>query len=828
METSTPLLVTQEAKTSPTGPTPEHFFGRSRAARREAPSSQGGKQLSVSTMTAKGLFPLQPTSKRLVNARRSRRKAAAFYSLGSRNVPRSLNLSHGAYRKSTNNRKPNFPQHGAPFFRFSLGQTLELGSQRGLISETVASVWPALSFATQFNPRTKASRLQKAVNLSASTLISELGYSHGLQMRLNVCTAHSTPPFRDTPVCTPERKKLFNVCLFSSLTAGISSSLPFGLPLRRVSPPINVKVWGSAFWYSAWRSRRAILHGYNMAWKSASNSFFAFLSYPTDHSLRRSIEPIKAIPDLPFALRGMFSSNSTPSRALSLADLITPSPSPKPRTTSIASIANPTLYLRSGLSRVPAPKFTKAKFIGPEKLALLRDGASTGVSQRHYLTGTRRAPKGRYWVVSGRVRTLRRKLRRLGYLIRKSRKKSRRKLREWKRLTRKLPRSARLSVFNTSFRSKAWRRLRKPKSFYLNVLKKKALPFNPAVKPVARVVLRREYLMSNPFFARTLADNFSLSVDRLGVYAAFNLTKRAIQGPERVIQPAPTLRSVSPLPGPAIWFTDSSEFWGNPKLIKYFLLWFWNIRGNNGLDGPLNCTSPRFTHWARRLQNSMSPVYFGEQRPLLRKSNLWTTSISNFTIRKTLFRRMQNLAFKPTLSAWYYKTLTSFMESVSGRHVALNFGPFVESALTFEDRALCATWYRRVVGFQKMLGHKIFAREALLLIAISLRLKDPTFLANWIRGMLKRLSFWKFRLLFRYLKFVLQHLFRFSFGHFHFRGLKLRLKGKISVAGNARTRTLVYRVGDTSHSKMSNRVAYDLSFINTFTGVLGFKLWFFF
>ena len=56
------------------------------------------------------------------------------------------------------------------------------------------------------------------------------------------------------------------------------------------------------------------------------------------------------------------------------------------------------------------------------------------------------------------------------------------------------------------------------------------------------------------------------------------------------------------------------------------------------------------------------------------------------------------------------------------------------------------------------------------------------------------------------------------------KGFKVKLKGKISVAGNARTRTLVYRVGDTSHSKMSNRVAYDLSFINTFTGVLGFKL----
>jgi hypothetical protein len=58
--------------------------------------------------------------------------------------------------------------------------------------------------------------------------------------------------------------------------------------------------------------------------------------------------------------------------------------------------------------------------------------------------------------------------------------------------------------------------------------------------------------------------------------------------------------------------------------------------------------------------------------------------------------------------------------------------------------------------------------------------------------------------------------------------VKLSLKGKISVAGNARTRTLFLRVGDTSHSKMDNKVAYDLSLVNTFTGVLGFKLFFYY
>jgi len=71
----------------------------------------------------------------------------------------------------------------------------------------------------------------------------------------------------------------------------------------------------------------------------------------------------------------------------------------------------------------------------------------------------------------------------------------------------------------------------------------------------------------------------------------------------------------------------------------------------------------------------------------------------------------------------------------------------------------------------------------------------------------------------------------FFFGKFDelgFKGIKLRLKGKVSVAGNARTRSIVFRLGDTSHAKFDNRVVHDYSIMNTFTGVLGFQVWLFF
>ena len=52
-------------------------------------------------------------------------------------------------------------------------------------------------------------------------------------------------------------------------------------------------------------------------------------------------------------------------------------------------------------------------------------------------------------------------------------------------------------------------------------------------------------------------------------------------------------------------------------------------------------------------------------------------------------------------------------------------------------------------------------------------------------------------------------------------GVKVKFKGKIGVAGNSRTRTYFYRIGQTRQSSMGTRVNYRLIYIHTFTGVIG-------
>jgi len=53
------------------------------------------------------------------------------------------------------------------------------------------------------------------------------------------------------------------------------------------------------------------------------------------------------------------------------------------------------------------------------------------------------------------------------------------------------------------------------------------------------------------------------------------------------------------------------------------------------------------------------------------------------------------------------------------------------------------------------------------------------------------------------------------------KGLKIRLKGKISSAGNSRKKSILYRIGQTSHTSLNLRVLHEVDTVVTFTGVMG-------
>ena len=442
-------------------------------------------------------------------------------------------------------------------------------------------------------------------------------------------------------------------------------------------------------------------------------------------------------------------------------------------------------------------------------------------SQRKLL----RFPTRQQLVTRPRIRWgLERRLRRLKYLVRRTswykRLQRRASIKVYKKLTRVIGRVFRRSVAKSS----AWRRKRKhtpatwgvkddvvtltPRKRAFNATHPERFPLNlhiaglgPNSLPPLRLLTG---LMANAAFYKLSRTVGQTTLSLLPLSPAGARLSKAVR---RGTRPSQFNSITSSLSAKLI----SME---NPTLFRYFI-------------ATTSLSSNTFK-LSSLLQGQLCSYRFGSASTLLPLSNLWVVPYTRLTLRKRLLQSDFAPIVKAYIPVWYHVALIDVLEALSGRKVTAHFGPYLEKALTFSDQALFNNWTRRIGAFQRILGHKIFIHEGLWLIMVSVRLKDPTFLSNWIRAMMYRMSFWKYRVLFRFVKFIFSNFIASTFQHFQLKGFKLRLKGKISVGGNSRTRTLFYSVGNTSHSKMSNRVAHDLNYVQTFTGILGFKVWFFY
>ena len=187
-----------------------------------------------------------------------------------------------------------------------------------------------------------------------------------------------------------------------------------------------------------------------------------------------------------------------------------------------------------------------------------------------------------------------------------------------------------------------------------------------------------------------------------------------------------------------------------------------------------------------------------------------------------------NSRIQSNFLVWYNFLLVRFLENCTGYKISIIFNPHLAKSLTIKEQTQLLLWEQRIQGFQRLIGAKISLRESLEVTYLSLKLKEPSLFSNWLSRTIRKVSFWKYRAFFRFLKFLFVNLFLPLFDQLGVNGVKLRLKGKVSVAGNARTRAIAYRIGRTSHSRIQNKILHELSFVYTFTGVLGLQVWYYF
>ena len=202
-------------------------------------------------------------------------------------------------------------------------------------------------------------------------------------------------------------------------------------------------------------------------------------------------------------------------------------------------------------------------------------------------------------------------------------------------------------------------------------------------------------------------------------------------------------------------------------------------------------------------------------------NNILPSSNFRHTLVKKVYSSLSynkvNLNFIPI----YYTTLIRFMENISGNKILIQFYPFVNQSVTENFIIKYKLWLPRLSFYEKRLGHKFFLEESLHILHLSFVLKDPRLLLKWLKAIILRISFWRTRSIFRFIKYLMLNFFEQSFETLKIKGFKVKLKGKISAAGNSRKRSILYRVGQTSHSTLDLKVLTEIDTVVTFTGVMG-------
>jgi len=223
---------------------------------------------------------------------------------------------------------------------------------------------------------------------------------------------------------------------------------------------------------------------------------------------------------------------------------------------------------------------------------------------------------------------------------------------------------------------------------------------------------------------------------------------------------------------------------------------------------------------------NMWNLYFANKKQL--HTNLIPNSSFRSYVKTRSLRMFGNNSYRKVVAFWYYATLVRFIQFVFGSYVLFQFFPFLDKMVHVSFVSRYQLWMRKLNYFERRLGHRFFLEEGLHIIHMSFYEKDVKLIHSWLTAIITRISFWKTRFIFRFIKYIFLNHFQPMFADLNAKGFKIKLKGKISVAGNSRKRTILFRAGKNSHTNLNLRVLHHKNTIVTFTGVMGFQIWIFY
>lgn len=204
-----------------------------------------------------------------------------------------------------------------------------------------------------------------------------------------------------------------------------------------------------------------------------------------------------------------------------------------------------------------------------------------------------------------------------------------------------------------------------------------------------------------------------------------------------------------------------------------------------------------------------------------------------------------HLRFKMTLPSWFFfltnrpnqtppdlfltplfsRGLISVLEFITKTKTCLRVDFFTRQHLPTAELGKVLFWQSRLFNFQRIFGHTLFLKDSLLAFYHGLKLRDLPMLIRWLRRAFTKINFWRYRSFLYFIRYTFRYVLINLYHSLDVLGIRFRLKGKISVAGNARTRTIEHTIGAIKSTSKQFAVLHEITTVNTFTGVLGLQIW---
>jgi len=172
-----------------------------------------------------------------------------------------------------------------------------------------------------------------------------------------------------------------------------------------------------------------------------------------------------------------------------------------------------------------------------------------------------------------------------------------------------------------------------------------------------------------------------------------------------------------------------------------------------------------------------------------------------------------------------YIEVGSFLETFTGKNVNLLIYKNSFSDITNLFKIILNVWVFRIKHFYRTFNNKFDLSLVIKLLYLSIKNKDIHLLMKLITLITPRIEFKKQRKFFKFIIFMFRTYFSLLYPLYNIQGYQFEFRGKISVDGNARTRKMYAKILRPSPSNYSYSTRYIYKTVNTYTGVLGLKIW---